>query len=61
MKLYTIEETNRNIQKTKERIEHVLRFETNEQRKRELENMLIEIQTMEAGMKHRFGDRKGYF
>ncbi|GHU53508.1 hypothetical protein AGMMS49975_11740 [Clostridia bacterium] len=61
MKLYTIEETNRNIQNARNKTEWLLKFETREEVKKELEDMLKEIQIFETRMKQRFGNRKGYF
>lgn len=61
MKLHTIEEVRNKLQQTRDRALFVLRFETNEKRKKELEDVLLELQNIEKEMNQRFGDRKGYY
>ena len=61
MKLHTIEEVRNKLQYTRDKALFALRFETNEKRKKELEDMLLELQDIEKDMDRRFGDRKGYF
>ena len=61
MKLHTIKELREELQHTRDRALFVLRFETNEKRKKELEDMLVQLQNIEHEMNQRFGDREGYF
>ena len=61
MKLHTIKEMREKLEQTRDRALSALRFERNEKRKKELEDMLIELQNIENEMNQRFGDREGYF
>lgn len=61
MKLHTIKEMREKLQHTRDRALFALRFETNEKRKKELEDMLVQLQNIEHEMNQRFGDREGYF
>ena len=61
LKLHTIEGIRNKLQQTRDWALFALRFETNEKRKKELEDMLLELQNIEKEMDQRFGDRKGYY
>ena len=61
LKLHTIEGTREKLQETRERALFALRYETNEKRKKILEDNLSELQEIEEKMDRLFGDRKGYF